>query len=84
MEIKEPKSLKEVNELIKERQQLQEGLKKFDKKVANYSECGEKHLSLLCKSTKPIHNVRKLILFFEHFYSVHTYFFCFSLYLDKS
>lgn len=59
MKIKEPKSQKELNELIKKRQELQEGLKKFSKKVANNSECGEKHLSLLCKITKPIHNVRK-------------------------
>lgn len=65
-EIKEPKSQKEINNLIEERHALEEGLKKFIKKVANHTESGEKHLSLLCMSTKPIHDVRKLIMFLYH------------------
>lgn len=58
IEIKELKSQKEINMLIKERQEVHEGLKKFIKKVANNSKCSEKHLSLLCESTEPISNVR--------------------------
>lgn len=53
----ELKSLKEKNKLIKERQEAQEGLEKFIKKIKKCFELNEKHLLLLCQTAKPISDV---------------------------
>ncbi|KAL5244763.1 hypothetical protein ACI65C_012173 [Semiaphis heraclei] len=53
-ETSKPKLLKELNILIQKRDEVQEGLKLFRKKVANNSKLGHKQKSLLCQSTKQI------------------------------
>jgi len=52
-----PKLMKELNILIQKRDEAQEGLKLFRKKVANNSKLGHKQKSLLCQSTKQIISV---------------------------
>lgn len=53
-----PKLFKELNILIQKRDEVQEGLKNFRKKVANNSKIGLRQKSLLCQSTKQINNVK--------------------------
>lgn len=49
----------ELNVLIKERDELQEHLKKFLKKIENDSKSRFKQQSLLCQITKEIQSVNK-------------------------
>ncbi|VVC28875.1 Hypothetical protein CINCED_3A006298 [Cinara cedri] len=55
-EIKEPKSLKELNVLIKKRDELQEDFKNVIQSLKDDSAAGEKQKILLCQITSPIEN----------------------------
>lgn len=57
--IEEPTSMKEVNMLIKDRDELQKWSDDFNNKTKNHSKCGQKQLFLLCKTTKQVYSVRK-------------------------
>lgn len=53
--------MKEVNMLIKERDELQKWIVKFNNETKIHYEHGQKQLFFLCKTTKQIYSVRKFI-----------------------